>query len=182
MTAPPPLHARLIGRILKVWTALETVAIGCMIFAALAVFLWGAAVRALAPARAVDWAEEVALYFIIWATMLSGSVLAAEGRHINTEVFTSGLPAGVQRWLRRGLTLVMLGFCAAMLHFGLQAYHFAILLDERSGSSLRTPQSWAVFLALPVGMGLIIGRMVLLILAGQDALGGETAQRRAAGD
>jgi len=87
----------MIDRILTIWSRIETALIGLLVLCALATFLGGAAVRVLAPQHAVDWAEEIALYFIIWATALAGSTLAAEGRHINTEIALSGAPAGAGR-------------------------------------------------------------------------------------
>ena len=85
----------MIDRFLKAWSRLETVLIGLLVLCALFTFMGGAVVRVLAPQHAVDWADEVALYFIVWASIIAGSVLAAEGRHINTEIVTGALPA---RW------------------------------------------------------------------------------------
>ncbi|GGL61575.1 TRAP transporter small permease [Wenxinia marina] len=157
----------MIDRILTVWSRIETVLIGILVLCSLATFLGGAAVRTLAPQYAVDWAEEVSLYFIIWATVLSGSVLAAEGRHINTEIVTDLMPPRAKRAVGIGMTLLTLAFCIAMAIFGWQAFDFALMLDERSGSSLRTPQAWTVFLALPVGMALIVVRILLLAATGR---------------
>ena len=163
--ARPP--AAVTERILAVWSRIETVLIGILVLLSLATFLGGAALRTLAPSYAVDWAEEVSLYFVIWATVLSGSVLAAEGRHINTEIVTGLLPPGARRAVGIATAALTLGFCVAMAVFGWQAFEFALLLDERSGSSLRTPQAWTVFLALPVGMGLIVLRIALLAASGR---------------
>lgn len=164
----------MIHRILTLWTRIEAILIGSLVLAALAVFLGGAALRAFAPLHAVDWAEEVALYGIVWATVLAGSSLVAEGRHIYTEVFLSALGPRARRALGWVMTLVATGFCAAMMVYGWQAYGFALMLDERSASTLRVPQGYAVFLALPVGMALILGRVGLMLLAGQRPFGGDT--------
>jgi TRAP-type C4-dicarboxylate transport system permease small subunit len=159
----------MIDRILTFWSRIETALIGVLVLISLAVFLGGAAARALAPQHAVDWAEEVSTYFIIWATVISGSVLAAEGRHINTEIVTGALPPGPRCAIAVAMMLLTIGFCLAMTFYGWQAFRFTLMLDERSGSSLRTPQSWAVFLALPVGMALIVLRLCLLALIGRGA-------------
>ena len=167
----------MIPQILRVWTRIETVLIGLSIMAALAVFLGGALVRVVAPAHAIDWAEEVALYFIIWATVLSGSSLVAEGRHIRTEVFVAQLAPGLRRGLGWAMMALSVGFVAAMMLYGWQAYGFALLLDERSASSLRAPQGYLVFLALPVGMALILGRVGLMLLDGQRPFIGTTEHK-----
>jgi hypothetical protein len=39
------------------------------------------------------------------------------------------------------MLLLTIGFCLAMTFYGWQAFRFTQMLDERSGSSLRTPQS-----------------------------------------
>ena len=157
----------MLERILTVWSRVETVLIGLLVLCALFTFMGGAALRVLAPQHAVDWADEVALYFIIWATALGGSVLAAEGRHINTEILVGGLPPHLRRAALVFSGLLTLGFCMAMAWFGWQAFEFSKMLDDRSGSSLRTPQAWTLFLALPVGMGLLALRILLLALAGR---------------
>lgn len=163
----------MIQGILRIWTRIEAVLIGLLLLVALFVFLGGAALRTLAPLHSVDWAEEVALYAIIWATALAGSSLVAEGRHINTEVFVALLPGSIRHLVGWSMTALSVAFCAAMMHFGWQAFEFALLLDERSASSLRVQQGWAVFLALPVGMALIVGRVGLMLAAGERPFGGE---------
>lgn len=168
----------MIPKILRVWTRIETVLIGIMILSALFVFLGGAALRAFAPIYAVDWAEEVSLYFIIWATVLSGSSLVVEGRHIFTEVFVITLRPQVQAAIGWLVTLLTIGFCLAMGVYGWQAYEFALLLDERSASTLRAPQAYTVFLALPVGMGLILGRVALMLMIGQRPFGADVLMAR----
>lgn len=160
----------MIETILRIWSRVETVLIGLLIVAALTVFLTGAGLRVFAPAHAVDWAEEVAIYCIVWATVLSGSVLTAEGRHISADVFVAMLPPAVQQRLRLAVFVLVFGFCAAMFWFGWQAVEFTLMLNERSASSLRVKQGWALFLALPVGMGLILLRLALMALAGRFAV------------
>ncbi|MFV0245172.1 MAG: TRAP transporter small permease [Qingshengfaniella sp.] len=163
----------MISKILAVWTRVEMILIGCLIFAALTCFLGGALIRVFAPGHAVDWAEEVSLYCIIWATMFSGSVLVAERRHIATEVVINALGRSRQVTLGWFVTALTIVFCIAMLIFGWQAFDFALLLDERSGSTLRAPQGWAVFLALPVGMALILGRIALMLVQGLRPFGAD---------
>lgn len=167
----------MIKRILSIWTRFEAVLIGLLLLAALVVFLGGAALRTLAPLHSVDWAEEVALYGIIWATALAGSSLVAEGRHINTEVFLTFFPSPIRTAIGWCMTALSVAFCIAMMYFGWQAFEFALLIDERSASSLRVEQGWAVFLALPVGMALIVGRVGLMLAAGERPFGGEDSSQ-----
>lgn len=162
----------MVPRILHIWSRIETVLIGVLLMIALVVFLGGGALRVFAPQHAVDWATEVAIYFIIWATVLAGVAIVPENRHLSSEVFVARLGPGLRRVLGWAMSALALGFVAAVMVYGWQAYEFANLLDERSGSSLRFPQGLAVFLPLPLGMALILLRSGLMILDGQQPFAG----------
>lgn len=161
----------MIPRILNLWSRVETVLIGALLIIALAVFLGGGLLRIVAPAYAVDWATEVSIYFIIWATVLAGAAIVQEDRHLHTEVFIAALSPRLRRVLGWAMSILSIGFIAIMLIYGWQAYEFANLLDERSGSSLRAPQGFAVFLPLPLGMALILIRCALMLMNGQRPFG-----------
>jgi TRAP-type C4-dicarboxylate transport system permease small subunit len=161
----------MISRILTIWSRIETFLIGVLLIISLVIFLGGGLLRVLSPANAVDWATEVAIYFIIWATVLAGAAIVQEDRHLHTEVFIAALSPRARRILGWATSILAIGFIAVMLVYGWQAYEFANLLDERSGSSLRTPQGFAVFLPLPVGMALILVRCALMLMNGQRPFG-----------
>lgn len=165
----------MIPRILSLWSRLETILIGVLLIAALLVFLSGGALRVFAPHYAVDWTTEIALYFIIWATVLAGVAIVPENRHLSAEVFVVMLRPKLRRALGWAMTVLALAFVTVVIGYGWQAYDFAILLDERSASSLRMEQSFTVFLPLPLGMGLILLRSVLMILNGQQPFGADTS-------
>jgi TRAP-type C4-dicarboxylate transport system permease small subunit len=160
----------MIENILRGWTRIETVLVGILLIVALAVFLGGTALRYFAPANAVDWAEEVAVYCIVWATVLSGSALIHERRHITADILVAQLPTPVSRAVGIFTLLLTLGFCLAMAWYGWQATRFALLLDERSASTLRTPMAYALFLALPVGMALMVLRLLLMLVTGTRSI------------
>ena len=161
----------MIPRILHVWSRVETVLIGVLLIIALVIFLGGGLLRVVAPAFAVDWATEVSIYFIIWATVLAGAAIVQEDRHLHTEVFIAALSPRMRRVLGWAMSILSIVFIAVMLVYGWQAYEFSNLLDERSGSSLRTPQGFAVFLPLPVGMALILVRCALMLMNGHRPFG-----------
>jgi TRAP-type C4-dicarboxylate transport system permease small subunit len=163
----------MLEKLLRLWSRIETILVGTLMFAALAIFLGGAVVRAVAPLHAVDWAEEVSLYCIVWATVIAGAGLVAEGRHISTGVFVARLSPGTRRAVGWLTAVLATGFCVAMLVYGWQATQFSAMLDERSASTLRTPQAYALFLALPVGMALILLRVAALVALGRRPFAGE---------
>ena len=160
-------------RLERRWSAIETRLIGGLVIAALAVYLYGSAVRTLAPSLAIDWAEEVAIYLIVWASMLTGGMLAAEGRHVSAGVAARILSPRAAGRLRIAVESVMLLFCVIVAVLGVQGVLFADMLDERSASTLQVPQAWALYLALPVGMTLIAVRVVLRLVRGGPAGSGE---------
>jgi TRAP-type C4-dicarboxylate transport system permease small subunit len=156
--------------LLAFWNRLETVIIGLLMVAALLLFLYGSVIRAISPANAIDWAEEVTAYLIIWATLLSGSILAFEQRHIAVEVFIVALPPGVRVVLSHLMFALTFAFCGIMAFIGIQAVNFTLMLDERSASTLQVPQAWAVHLAMPVGMTLICIRMLVMLAMGRTSV------------
>lgn len=148
------------------WRRVEVTVIGVLVVLAIGIFLYGSLVRTLAPSLAVDWSEEVTIYLIIWATLLGGGTLAADRDHVSAQVVAHLLPERARRYLRLGIDLLTLAFCALMLWLGIRGVLFALMLDERSASTLQAPQAWALYLALPVAMLLIVVRVARLIRTG----------------
>jgi len=164
----------MIERFMRGWTRVETVLVGLLLIVALVTFLGGSFLRYISPAYAIDWGEEVAAYCIIWATCISGSALMHERRHITADMIAASLPRKAGRAIAFVMMLLTLGFCIAMAWYGWEATAFAMMLDERSASTLRTPMAYAVFLALPVGMVLIVLRMILMLIDGARSISSET--------
>jgi TRAP-type C4-dicarboxylate transport system permease small subunit len=148
------------------WKRIEVFVIAVLVVLAVGVFLYGSLVRTFLPALAIDWSEEVTIYLIIWATLLGGGALAAQGEHVSAQIATHLLPARARHCLRIGIDLLTLAFCGLMLWLGVEGVLFALALDERSASTLQAPQAWALYLALPVAMLLIVVRMLALLRTG----------------
>jgi TRAP-type C4-dicarboxylate transport system permease small subunit len=145
------------------WQRIETFVIGVLVVLALGVFLFGSFARTFAPALAVDWSEEVTIYLIVWATLLSGGTLTADRGHVSAQIFVHHLSARARRRLQIGIDVLMLAFCCLMAWLGIEGVLFAQMLDERSASTLQAPQAWVLYLALPVSMALIAVRVVVLL-------------------
>ena len=141
------------------WRRFETTVIGALVVLALALFLYGSLTRSFAPALAIDWSEEVTIYLIAWATLLSGGAITAERAHVSADMLGQRLSPRARRRLQLGIDVVVLGFCCLMLWLGAEGVLFAHLLDERSASTLQAPQAWVLYLALPVSMLLIAARI-----------------------
>jgi TRAP-type C4-dicarboxylate transport system permease small subunit len=146
-----------------IWRRLEVCTIGVLVVLALGVFLYGSVMRTLAPSLAVDWSEEVTIYLIVWATLLSGGTLAGERGHVSAQLVVHRLTPQSRLRLRMAIDLLTLAFCGLMVWLGVEGALFAHALDERSASTLQAPQAWVLYLALPVSMLLIVVRVARAI-------------------
>lgn len=140
---------------------LEAIVIGLLVTAAIGLFLYGSAMRVLAPARTLDWAEEVTIYLVVWSTLLTGRRLAADRAHISAQVIEHLVSPRVKRALGIAIDALTFAFCAVMLWLGVEAVRFVQTLDERSASTLQAPQAWVLDLALPVAMALVLLGLLL---------------------
>ncbi len=148
-------------KVRRYWRRFETGVIGALVVLALGLFLYGSVTRSFAPALAIDWSEEVTIYLIAWATLLSGGAITAERGHVSANMLGHLLSPAAQRRLHVCIDVVVLAFCLLVLWLGIEGVLFAHALDERSASTLQAPQAWVLYLALPVSMLLIVARLVL---------------------
>ena len=84
------------------WQRFEAAVIGALVVLALGLFLFGSLARSFAPSLAIDWSEEVAIYLIVWATLLSGGAITAERGHVSANMLghlLSPLRNGACRWV-----------------------------------------------------------------------------------
>jgi TRAP-type C4-dicarboxylate transport system permease small subunit len=157
----------MLSSIIKIWNQIETVLIGLLLIVALGVFMWGSFTRYALPEIAPGWTEEVAIYCIVWASLISGSILAYERRHLSAEVFIQHLPKKIYAIWEKAIFALMFLFCGTMAYLGWEGVLFVDMLDERSASSLQAPQAWVLYLALPVGMVLMVLRMIVMVITRQ---------------
>lgn len=148
-------------KVRRYWQRFEAAVIGVLVVLALGIFLYGSLARSFAPALAIDWSEEVTIYLIAWATLLSGGAITADRAHVSANMLGHLLTPLAQRRLRISIDVVVLGFCGLMFWLGIEGVLFTHVLEERSASTLQAPQAWVLYLALPVGMLLIVVRLAL---------------------
>ena len=109
---------------------LEAIVIGLLVTAAIGLFLYGSAMRVLAPARTLDWAEEVTIYLVVWSTLLTGRRLAADRAHISAQVIEHLVSPRVKRALGMAIDALALtsGIQAqCMTHLGQACVNSAIV-------------------------------------------------------
>ncbi len=149
--------------VIHFWNRAEQLLVALVAIAALAVFMYGMLARFLFPQLAPDWAGEVTIFLVIWAVMLAASALAGEHRHVRADLIVRLLPRPT-RIAAETFNLVMsIAFCVAMTWSGYLVLDFAILLDERSASTLRIPIIY-YYACLPVAMALMTVRYALRLI------------------
>ena len=106
----------------------------------------------------IVWAEEVARHLMIWLTFLGCGPVLRYGGHIAIDNLQDGLPPGAARALRLLIALLMLGFFACFVYFGLE------YMDRTQYQLTPATQiSFAtIYAALPVGMALCIVHGLLI--------------------
>lgn len=149
--------------VIRWWNRVEQWLVAIIAIAALVVFMYGMLARFLLPQLAPDWAGEVTIFLVIWAVMLSASTLAGQHRHVRADLIIRLLPRPSRVSAEVFNLLVSIAFCVAMTWSGYLVVDFAILLDERSASTLRIPIVY-YYACLPLAMGLMSIRYTLRLV------------------
>src|SRR5487761_2595267 len=155
--------ARAFARAASVWNWSERTLVGllgafAMIIAAVQVFG-----RYIDPANAINWAEEVIVYVMVWAIMIIASQLVRNDGMVRPDLVLRLLSPGVQRWVETFNCLVVIAFTFGLLWYGWAVVGTAVLLDQRSSSDLQFP-IWIYYTALPTGGALMLGRYVIRLI------------------
>lgn len=150
--------------LLRWWNFLERSLVGVLAVLALTASGYEIVTRYLLPQYAPDWGEEVIVYLVIWAVFLAGSALVAENRHVRADIVLRLFGATGQRALEIFNCAASLLLCLLLAWFGWEVVEFAIMLDERSISSLRFPIA-LYYACLPIGMLLMSIRYVIRLAA-----------------
>jgi C4-dicarboxylate transporter DctQ subunit len=133
------------------WNRVEQSLVAVIAIAALVVFMYGMLARFLLPHT---------IFLVIWAVMLSASTLAGQHRHVRADLIIRLLPRPSRITAEAFNLLLSIAFCAAMTWSGYLVVDFAIMLDERSASTLRIPIVY-YYACLPLAMGLMSIRYTL---------------------
>lgn len=148
------------ARLPRLWDTIEQTLVGLLGLFALIIGLVQVIGRYLAPEHAISYAEEVIVYVIVWAIMITSSQLVRTDGHVRPDLVLRILPPWMQRWVELFNCLVALLFCGCLIWYGYQIVGTAQLLDERSSTDLQFPM-WIYYLSLPVGSGLMFIRYAL---------------------
>jgi C4-dicarboxylate transporter DctQ subunit len=145
---------------MRFWDRVEQTLVGLLGLAALLIGVWQVIGRYLDPARAISYAEEVIVYFLIWAVMIVSSQLVRRDALVRPDLVLRMLPPAAARWVEMFNCIVAIVFSAALVWYGWQIVDTALLIDERSSTDLQFPM-WIYYTSLPVGGALMTIRYVI---------------------
>jgi C4-dicarboxylate transporter DctQ subunit len=148
---------------MNLWDRIEQTLVGLLGLCALVVGLWQVVGRYLDPAHAISYAEEMIVYLVIWAVMITSSQLVRRDGHVRPDLVVRLLPLRAFRWVEVFNCLAAIVFAAALVWYGWQIVATSLMLDERSASDLQFPM-WVYYLCLPVGSGLMLIRYVIRLV------------------
>lgn len=146
--------------ILRLWDVTERWVVGILAVAALAVSLWQIAGRYVSSQFAISSGEELAVYLIIWAALLSSSALVRDDGHVRADLVVRLLKPAQQRIVEMVNCSIAVGFCAGLAWYGAIVTYDAYDIGERSVTSLGFPM-WVYYAALPVAALLMTIRYII---------------------
>ena len=145
---------------LRYWDVLERWIIGILGAAALLICVWQIVGRYISADLALTWGEELSVYVIIWAGLLTASQLVRDDGHVRADIILRMLKPEHQRWVEVVNCLLAIIFCGGLTWFGWQCTVDAYEIDERSMTSLAFPM-WIYYASLPTAAGLMTLRYVI---------------------
>ncbi len=163
MSARIPDPPRRLDRFFAVWDRIEQTLVGVLGLLALVVGVVQVLGRYIRPGQAISYAEEVIVYLLIWAIMISSSQLVRSDGHVRPDLVLRLMPARMQRWVELFNCTVALVITAGLIAYGWEIVDTALLLDERSSTDLQFPMA-LYYLALPVGSALMFVRYCIRFL------------------
>jgi TRAP-type transport system small permease protein len=127
--------------------------------AVMAVIIFANVVLRYTTSQSIEWAEEVARHLMIWLTFVGCGPVLRYGGHIAVENLQDALPPPVAVALRALIALLLLGFFAFCIWFGIE-----YLERTQYQSTPATQISFAIiYAALPVGMALTLVHWLLIV-------------------
>ena len=127
------------------------------ILAAMAVMVFANVALRFLTDHSILWVEETSRYLMIWLTFLGAGLVLRYGGHIGIDTLQERLP-GVAPLVRSLIFVLLLAFFAAMAWLGVR---YALLTWGQTTPVLGIPIG-AVYLAMPIGFGLLVVHLLLM--------------------
>lgn len=144
------------------WLRIEDFLVGGLAVAALLLCSYNVVVRFFHPAWTLELVDEVQVYVIVWAVLLSLGAVTVADRHVKADLFVTFFPEGLRRAAELFIDLLGLAFAGLLLWYGGTLAYQSWDYGDVSTTTLRFPL-WIYFSALPAGaLALCIGYLIRL--------------------
>ena len=124
------------------------------------------------PSVQLNWVFEICVFLLVWAVLLGVARIEKRAQHIRVDFLYNRF--GRKAQVAAEIIALVFAICVAVffIYSGKLVVDDAILWDERSETTLRTP-FWILYLALSVSFTVhllfILERLRLLITTGESA-------------
>lgn len=124
------------------------------------------------PAVQLNWVFEICVFLLVWAVLLGVARIEKRSQHIRVDFLYNRF--GTKAQVAAEIFALCFAVCVAVffIYSGKIVVEDAILWDERSETTLRTP-FWILYLALSVSFTIhllfIVERLRLLLTTGESA-------------
>jgi len=129
---------------------------------------WGA----VPPSVQLNWVFEICVFLLVWAVLLGVARIERRAQHIRVDFLYDRFGEKAKKGTEIFALLFAIGVAVFFISSGKIVVQEAMLWDERSETTLRTP-FWILYLALPVAFVVhllfIIERLRLLVTTGESA-------------
>ena len=129
------------------------------LLAAMAVIVFANVALRYLTDQSIEWAEEVARHLMIWLTFIGAGPVLRYGGHIAVDNLQDGLPRAAAVALRMLIALLLLGFFAFMVWYGV-----LYVMRSQGQTTAATQISFAwVYAAMPIGGVLLMAHWLLIV-------------------
>ncbi len=140
-------------RATRILAGLETGLTGIFALGAALLTVNEAIVRYVSPTSLPDWSAEVTIYLVGWAVMLGSSRLVRDKMHVSVDLLVETMSSANARRAEIFSCIFGIVVSCGIVYAGIKMVDFALLLGERSDSSIRFPM-WLYYACIPVGFTL----------------------------
>lgn len=120
--------------------------------------------------QSLPWAEEVPKYLMIWLTFLGASLATRRDGHVGFTTVVESLPPRARRWVVLVTRVLVLLFLYYVVRWGIV---LALTMGFVSVTSALQIPFFYVFVAVPIGGGLMILQLAVLTLRDFTSAGRE---------
>ena len=143
------------GKVLKYINEKVILSIGTVLFGLSAVWMLVEALSRQLFACSFAISEEIVIFSLAWAILLTLAQAGRKGYHIAVDLFTGKMPPKIKRAVNITISCLSIGYCALILVSSLKFIPHLYAIGVISESPLQLPM-WIVYMAVPVGSILLI--------------------------